>query len=123
MTRLLHRIKWVWVLIGWTVFLWVSRTRNVINNDELTTSGRTIRIAIAVLFIVLAAATAVAVRKRKPQMIVGFLTWTVGYWLIRGVGILIDGDYSVSFRAIHTVLMVVSLTLSGLTARQLRLGR
>lgn len=123
MTRLLHRIKWVWVLIGWTVFLWVSRTRNVINNDELTTSGRTIRIAIAVLFVVLAAATAVAVRKRKPQVIVGFLTWTVGYWLVRGVGILIDGDYSVGFKAIHTVLMVVSLTLSGLTARQLRLGR
>lgn len=123
MTRLWSRIKWVWVLIAWTVFLWVSRTRNVINNDELTTSGRTIRIAIAVLFVVLAAATAVAVRKRKPQVIVGFLTWTVGYWLVRGVGILIDGDYSVGFKAIHTVLMVVSLTLSGLTARQLRLGR
>ena len=123
MRKLLARISWVWVLIGWTFFLWVSRLRNVLNNDELSSGGRAIRVAVVVIFVALATMAAVAVRRKQPKLIVLFLGWTVGYWLIRGVGILIDGDYSVGFKAVHTVLMTISLTLSALTARQLRLRR
>ena len=123
MRKLLARISWVWVLIGWTLFLWVSRLRNVLNNDELSSGGRAIRVAVVVIFVALATMAAVAVRRKQPNLILLFLGWTVGYWLIRGVGILIDGDYSVGFKAVHTVLMTISLTLSVLTARQLRLRR
>lgn len=118
----LARISWVWVLIGWTVFQWVSRLRNVINNDELSTSGRTIRVLVVVVFVALAGATAVALRRRSSlanNVLVVFLCWTVGYWLVRGIGILIDGDYSAGFKLVHTVLMVISLSLSALTTRQL----
>jgi len=123
MNALLNRVSWVWVLIAWTVFLWLSRLRNVLNNDELSSGGRAIRVGVVVIFVGLGLAAALAVRRRQPRLLVGFLAWTVGYWLIRGIGILIDGDYSVGFKAVHTALMVVSLTLSALTARQLGLRR
>ena len=116
----MSRIRWVWVLIAWTVFLWLSRLRNVLNDEDLTSGGRAIRVGVVVVFVAMAAAAAVAVRRRKPIVLVVFLCWTVGYWLVRGTGILIDGGYSLSFKAIHTLLMVISLTLSALTARQLR---
>jgi hypothetical protein len=122
------------VLIGWTLFLWLSRLRNVVNNDELTSSGRAIRIGVVVIFVVFAGLTAVAVRQMRAaqgrpgrgnsawqsKTIGLFIAWTAGYWLIRGVGILIDGDYSIGFKTVHTVLMAVSLTLAFLTARSVQ---
>ena len=98
------------------------------NNDELTSGGRAIRVGVVVIFVVFALAATAAVRKKMSaavaaKVLLVFVAWTVGYWLIRGIGILIDGDYSAGFKAVHTVLMAVSLTLSVLTARQLRLGR
>jgi len=132
--RLLARVSWIWGLIIWTLFLWLSRLRNVMTNDELSSTGRAVRVGVVVVFVALAGLAVVAARRRRlsraggsargPQrMLIVFVAWTVGYWLIRGVGILIDGEYSVGFKAVHTVLMVVSLTLSALTARQLQRGR
>lgn len=123
MKQLLGRISWIWVLIGWTVFLWLSRLRNVLNNDELSSSGRFIRVAVVVIFVSLAAAAVWALRRNRPRVLDLFLTWTVGYWFVRGLGILIDRGYPVGFKAVHTVLMVTSLTLSYLAARQLRQRR
>jgi len=122
------RIAWIWVLIVWTFFLWLSRLRNVLNNDELTSNGRAVRVAVVVIFVALALAATASVLRKLPEGIASkvvafFLAWTFGYWLIRGIGILIDGDYSVGFKAVHTVLMVISLTLSVLTARQMQLRR
>ncbi len=120
MRSVLNRISWVWVLIAWTLFLWLSRLRNVLSNDELSNGGRGIRVAVVVIFVVLASIATWAVLRKRPKVLAVFLVWTVGYWLVRGVGILIDGDYSLGFKAVHTVLMGISLTLSALTARQLR---
>jgi hypothetical protein len=123
MKQIFARISWIWVLIGWTLFLWLSRLRNVVNNDELSSSARFIRIGIVVVFVTLAAAAVVAVRRRRLKVLASFLAWTAGYWLVRGIGILIDGEYSLGFKVVHTVLMTVSLILSVLAARQLRLRR
>lgn len=117
--RRLAQVPWVWVLITWTIFLWISRLRNVVNNDELSSSGRTIRVLVVVVFVALAVASAFAVRRAWPRVVAVFVGWTVLYWLIRGIGILIDGDYSIGFKVVHTLLMAVSLTLSALTARRL----
>ena len=124
----IKRLGWVWVLIAWTVFLWLSRLRNVLDNDELTSGGRAVRIVVVVVFVSLAAAVAASrvapgLRQCRARMLSVFLVWTVGYWLVRGIGILIDGQYSVAFKTVHTVLMLVSLTLSALTARQMQRGR
>jgi len=118
-----RRPSWVWALIIWTVLLWLSRLRNVLNNDELTTSGRSVRLGVVVVFVALAALAAYGVRFRQPRLVAMLVVWTTGYWLVRGIGILVDGDYSVGFKAIHTALMVVSLILAWMTSRQTALGR
>lgn len=94
------------VLIAWTLFLWVSRTRNVVSNEELSTWGITWRLGVVVVFVVLAL---LALRRstRDPFLPV-LVWWTIGYWLIRGGGILLD-DHDAAFKVVHTVLMVVSI--------------
>lgn len=117
-------LRWFWVLVVWTVAVWVSRVRNVLANDDLTSGGRALRVVVVIIFVSLALGAVVSrLRQRWPHMLTVFLMWTIGYWLVRGIGILVDGGYSLGFKAVHTVLMVVSLSLSVLTARQERLGR
>jgi hypothetical protein len=36
---------------------------------------------------------------------------SVGYWLVRGTGILV-ADHDVGFKVVHTVLMVISIVLA-----------
>jgi len=125
-----ERVPWAWVLVGWTLFLWISRLRNVLSNAELSSGGRAARVAVVIIFVTFAIAAATVLWKKshgqgshRTTLLNAFVIWTVGYWLVRGIGILIDGGYSVGFKAVHTVLMAVSLTLSYLTTRQLRSGR
>lgn len=107
-----------WLLIGWTIFLWVSRLRNVLADDDLSSTGRSVRIGIVVLFVVLAAAAAVGRRRGSHAPLMVLIVWTIGYWIVRGGGILI-GDWSAGFKVVHTVLMIVSLTAAGLAARSI----
>lgn len=104
-----------WLLIGWTVLLWTSRLRNVLNDDDLTSSGRAIRIGVVVIFVVMGLAAAVGIRRGSMRALMVLIVWSFGYWLIRGTGILI-GDWSVGFKVVHTVLMVVSVSLAGFAA-------
>lgn len=101
----------IWALVVWTGFLWLSRLRNVLANDDLTTGGRLVRIGVVVIFVGLATVVFVLRRHRLfGQFALVLVVWTVGYWLVRGGGILI-GDYDVGFKVVHTVLMVVSIGL------------
>lgn len=109
MRSLLARLRsWpaLTVLVGWSVFLWISRLRNVLDNDELSDWGVIWRVGVVVVFVVLAI---LAWMRRTTTWAVPVLVWwTIGFWLVRGGGILID-DHAVSFKVIHTVLMVVSI--------------
>ena len=44
----------LWVLVGWSWFLWISRLRNVFNDDDLDSWGTAWRVGVVVLFTVLA---------------------------------------------------------------------
>lgn len=105
-------------MVGWTVFLWVSRLRNVLTNDELSSVGRALRIAVVVLFVALASWAAIGVRSGRDRPVWVLIIWTIGYWLVRHTGILID-DYSVGFKLVHTVLAIMSIGLAALSARHL----
>jgi hypothetical protein len=109
----------IWALIGWTIFLWVSRLRNVLTNDDLTSTGRAVRIGVVVVFVVLAAWALTGLRRGRVLAIQVLIGWTIVYWLVRHTGILID-DYSVGFKLIHTVLAIISIGLAASSARILK---
>ena len=109
MNRLLSLMPWI--LVSWTVFLWLSRLRNILGDDDLTSTGRAWRIGVVVVFVLLATVTAAGLIRRTVVPLMVLIVWTVSYWLVRGTGILL-GDWSVNFTVVHTVLMVVSLGLA-----------
>jgi len=44
--------------------------------------------------------------------------WSVGFWIIRGGGILIDSQWTIGFKIVHTLLMfgtfaLVAVSMSG----------
>lgn len=106
------------VLVGWTLFVWVSRVRNVLTNDDLSTGAQTGRLAVVVVFVALAGVTLWAWTRRSDQPEPARTTlrvlclWTVLFWIVRGGGIIID-DHTLGFTVVHTVLMVISIGLAG----------
>lgn len=104
----------LYALVGWTLFVWVSRIRNVVTDDELSGGGKTGRIIVSVVFIAGAVAL-VLIRRSTPERLApalkAFAVWTIGYWLIRGTGILL-ADHDGGFKAVHTVLAAVSIALA-----------
>lgn len=126
MPSLSERSRLLLPLVVWTLFVWVSRLRNVWSDDELSSGGQMIRTVVALVFIGFATATGVRMRRLRGQpletadrwLIRGFVIWTIGFWTIRGVGIILD-DHSVGFTVVHTVLMIISITLALVAARVL----
>ncbi|MCP5025101.1 MAG: hypothetical protein GY929_02345 [Actinomycetia bacterium] len=126
----------VWTLVGWSLFVWVSRVRNVLANDDLGTGGTVWRLIIAALFVVgglvvgwlaytetgdgvggtiVGATGPVVARPWTDRLVVGVTVlaiWTIGLWLVRGIGILLDSNHDAGFKAVHTVLMVVSIVVA-----------
>jgi len=99
------------VLVGWTLFLWVSRLRNVFADDDLSTSGVVWRVVVVVVFVAFAGAVIAALRTGRPplgQTVQALALWTILFWLVRGTAILID-DHEASFKAVHSALMAVSI--------------
>lgn len=111
----------VWILVVWTFLVWTSRVRNIMAADDLSSTGRAIRVAIAVSFVTLAVGTAVGlVRKQLDRRwLMALVGWTVLVWTVRGVGILVD-DWDVGFKVVHTVLAVCSISLAVWCGRLLR---
>ena len=110
-------------LLVWTLFVWSSRIRNVWTDDDLTTGGQVLRTGYAVVFLAFGVAMVVLVWRGRPEplssmgqrVLAVFLAWTVVFWLIRGIGIIVD-DHTTSFTVIHTVLMVISIGLAAWAA-------
>lgn len=104
----------LFALVGWTLFVWISRSRNVVNDDDLSTGGTTWRLGAALLFVVLALAV-LLVRRLRPARLTAVLAvlvaWTTAWWLIRGIGILLD-EHAVGFKVVHSILMIVSIGLA-----------
>ena len=103
----------VWILVVWTFLVWTSRVRNIMAADELSSTGRAIRVAIAVSFVTLAVGTAVGLIRKQldRRWLTALVGWTILVWLVRGGGILLD-DHEVGFKVVHTVLAVFSIGLA-----------
>ena len=110
-------------LVVWTLLLWTTRIANIWRDADLDTGERWGRTLLALSFTVLAIAAGVALWRRLLQatvVAVGALAaWTIAVWVVRGVGILV-GDHDPGFKAVHTVLAVVSIALAALAWRETR---
>ncbi|MDG2111531.1 MAG: hypothetical protein P8N02_02835 [Actinomycetota bacterium] len=113
---------WIAPLVGWTLFLWSSRIRNVLADDDLDAFGLTWRLGAAVIFLAMGLACALWLWKGRPGAIsLGVLAgWTVIYWLVRGTGIMLDSNHDAGFKAIHAALMAMSLGLVLVAAHGVR---
>ena len=103
------------LLVAWTLLVWIGRIRNVLADDELSGGGRAWRLGAALLFVLLASAVFVARRRSSAQaagLLAGLVVWTIGWWSVRGIGILLDGSHDAGFKVVHTVLMIVSIAVA-----------
>ena len=116
-------LRWTWVLVVWTLLVWAQRVVNVFGDDDLDTAQRASGALVAALFLVLAAVIAVCLLRNgarcRPLVdllaLAGVLRWT-----IRTPIVLLESEWSGAFKAVHTVLWLVTLVLSVLAWREVR---
>ena len=121
-----RRVKLVGPLVLWTLFVWSSRIRNIWGDDDLSTGGQVLRTGFAVVFLAFAVVMAQRLWVRRGQplrssdraVLAAFVSWSVGFWLVRGIGIIID-DHTTEFTLIHTALMIVSIGIALVAASAL----
>jgi hypothetical protein len=101
------------VLVVWTLVIWLSRLRNIWTDDDLSSGGQMARTVVALVFVGLA-----VVAWWRPALAPGFAVWTIGYWSVRGVQIVLN-DHPVGFTVVHTVLALISIGLAGWVLRGL----
>lgn len=106
----------LWLFVGWTLFVWANRIRNIWTDDTLTTSGQVGRTMLVASFVVPALVLAVTLLRGTwgrwfPAFIRAFAVWTVAVWLVRVVGIALHG-HEAAFVVVHAVLAVVSSVLA-----------
>ena len=104
--------KWL-PLVIWTLLLWTSRIKNILQNSDLTYVAVAVRVLVALIFLLLALLTLrSSLRKKESQVwLTTLCVWSLAYWPLRGGLILIDSEYSYGFKAVHSALMIVTLGL------------
>jgi hypothetical protein len=117
--------KYVAPLVGWTLFVWVTRIRNIWTDADLSSAAQVGRTLWTGTFLVFAFATAARMwgerdgetRTATVWLVVAFAGWSISFWIVRAVQIGYSG-HEVSFKIVHAVLGVVSIALSVLAVRR-----
>lgn len=114
---------WIAPLVAWTLFLWSSRIRNVVQNDDLDGFGLAWRLGAAAVFLVLGLLAGLWLWRGRPgAWTLGALaSWTIVYWAVRGTGIMLDSNHGAGFKLVHAVLMAVSFGVVIAAARGVRI--
>src|SRR5262245_27956520 len=104
----------------WTLFVWLTRIRNVWDSSE-STGARVWSTFLAVTFVTFAVATLVACWRRWERgqlhrLVTVFLGWTVAAWTVRIVAIAGD-HHGAAFTVVHTALAVISVVLGAIAVR------
>jgi hypothetical protein len=114
----------VLALVVWTFFVWTARIGNIWRDDSLDTAGKVGRTLLAASFTVLALAVVATWRQRRDATpwqlaVLALAGWTTAVWLVRGTSILL-AHHDAGFKAVHTVLAIVSIGLSAWAVVSLR---
>ena len=102
------------VFVAWTAFVWSTRIRNLLGDDDASTPTKVWGTTTSLVLLGLAAAVLVALLTRRawfrPALrLLGGLTVVV--WLVRGADIVVD-DHGLGFTVVHLVLAVISIALA-----------
>jgi hypothetical protein len=100
-------------LAGWTLFVWATRIRNALGDDELSGGEKAWAVGVATAFTLggLAVLIAALRRVRLVPAVRVLAAVTAVYWPIRVVQIAL-ADHDAAFVVVHTVLGVVSVALA-----------
>lgn len=122
----LSAVKFRAILIVWTLGIWGSRLRNIQADSELVGFDRAVAVGIAYVLLAAATAAGAAILRGSPWEVyplgalvaIGILRWT-----IRGPIIFLSNEWEAGFKAVHTVLWLVTVALSVLAWREHRGSR
>lgn len=117
--------------MAWTLFLWVTRLRNVATDDEIVGADRVWTMIGASAFVLAAVVVGLRVVQREVTGqsldrvdVVGissFALVSIGWWLVRGTQIALN-DHSLGFIVIHIILGGGTIAFALLALRGLRRG-
>lgn len=112
-----------WSLVVWTLGIWGSRIRNIVVDDELTSSERAVGFLVAAALITSALTLVFCLIGSVPwtSVAVGALALLGSLrFTIRGPFILLDDQWDTGFKVVHTILWTVTVVLSVLAWREHR---
>jgi hypothetical protein len=99
----------------WTIFVWTTRVRNAVSDDELNGVEKSGAVIVSLVFVVAAIVILwMLVRRRLVglrTLLLVFAIGTVGWWAVRSVLILVH-DHGWGFRIVHVVLGIISSVLA-----------
>lgn len=102
------------VLAVWTLLLWSTRIRNIVDDTALVGWSRTWQFGISVVFIVVAAVLGVLSLVRPSSAIGLGLILAVfgsGWWIVRGAGVVL-ADHDLAFTVVHVALAIGTVAIS-----------
>ena len=111
-------ISSLWIFAGSTLLVWIIRVYNLFEDNEISNGERVWSLLVSTVFLL----GAIAVIKilvgswrdrniKKSRLITAFCIWTVTFWIVRSVGILI-ADHGAGFKIVHACLAVVFILLA-----------
>ena len=111
-------ISSLWIFAGSTLLVWIIRVYNLFEDNEISNGERVWSLLVSPVFLL----AAIAVIKilvgswrdrniKKSRLITAFCIWTVTFWIVRSVGILI-ADHGAGFKIVHACLAIVFILLA-----------
>ena len=111
-------VSFPWIFAGSTLLVWIIRVYNLFEDNEISNGERDWSLLVSTVFLL----AAIAVIKilvgswrdrniKKSRLITAFCIWTVTFWIVRSVGILI-ADHGAGFKIVHACLAVVFILLA-----------
>jgi hypothetical protein len=101
------------VFAGWTLFMWATRIRNAVTDDELSTGAKVWAVGVATAFTLGGLAVLVSALRRQhlTPVVRVVAAITIVFWPIRVVQIAFN-DHDAAFVVVHAVLGIVSVSLA-----------
>ena len=111
-------ISSLWIFAGSTLLVWIISVYNLFEDNEISNGERVWSLLVSTVFLL----AAIAVIKilvgswrdrniKKSRLITAFCIWTVTFWIVRSVGILI-ADHGAGFKIVHACLAIVFILLA-----------